>query len=150
MQTWFVTDSDTDTVNMWVVKIRVSWFFQRIVKCHPLILCLDVEPSLMFCWVIFRQLMFDDKEFWLRYAPQCNFIPWLSLHVEPSLHTHALHPKVQWWFNVKRQSRDENPLDDLVSGIKWIFIPFSSLNCTGGGRGVQFKEEKGKKIHCGA
>ena len=31
------------------------------------------------------------------------------------------------------------------SGIKWIFIPFSSLNCTGGGRGCNSRKRKGWK-----
>ena len=85
-----------------------------------------------------------------------NFIPWLSLLVEPSLHFGLEGVgKVQWWFNEKRQSRDEISLRSAAEPKFFVvkhqlskkYAPPSNPCNDGSTRRDNAREEIG---HCGA
>ena len=57
---------------------------------------------------------------WLRYAPQWNFVPWyISSWNHHCIFSHALHPKVQWWFHEETYQGTKFNLTPPGSGKTW-------------------------------
>ena len=120
------------------VKVTETNDLQLLILCTYL--CYPI-PYLKVVSFIFRKNLYCKT--YIYYIYNCQIIRFANL-----MFLLWLPCSSQSCQNNKREPRGGSSV--ARSAIKWIFIPCSSLNCTGGGRGVQFKEERGMKIHCGA